>query len=57
MSGRQLSERPGLKVHHLADNTEDDVACLEVLQMDTTFLPEPFTPRALVFLVHEVLAR
>ena len=60
MNGRQLVEalseiRPGLAVVYTSGYTDDVVLRHGVLETAVAYLPKPFTPRALVQKVREVL--
>jgi PAS domain S-box-containing protein len=55
---RQLGkDRPGLKVLFMSGYTGDAIAAHGVLERGTTLIEKPFTPRALVTKVREMLLR
>jgi PAS domain S-box-containing protein len=61
MSGRKLSEamravRPGIKVLLMSGYAEDPAVRAGILKQEYSFLQKPFTPEALGWKVHEVLA-
>jgi CheY-like chemotaxis protein len=57
LSRRLRQERPGIKVLHVSGYTAGALQHSDALEDGAAFLPKPFTPKALIARLHEVMRR